>query len=380
MPLRIDTTIPFANACGLELLEDRPVPEVRFAADPHGGPEALWFCLRVVRDAKSAARQMKLVLKHPGNMLGVGTLDHLRPVVRTAETDWQRLGLPEAETLPDGRRLATWTVDVPAEWLETAFCYPYGRPKLERLVQECDGHWRADAIGASQGGRPIVRLSSGPGAEGSDRPGLYLVARQHSGETPGSWVLDGLLRRMAEQHRRTPLVWAVPLANIDGVESGDYGKDHFPWDLNRAWGTGPAAQPMRHEVLVMQRDVARWRTRCRPVLALDLHAPGGCEASGAYFFVPDPETEPDAHAEAARWAGILAEALGRLAAADHARVARYPSRFDGPSFRQFFRGVGVPGLCMETPYALAGETVLTRKVYREIGVRLADRLADAASP
>jgi predicted deacylase len=243
-------------------------------------------------------------------------------------------------------------------------------PEVEALVAETGGAWRADTIGFSQGARPLVRLSNDPGAPGSDRPGLYVLARQHSGETPGSWVLDGFLRRLAEAGDAAPMVWAVPLANIDGVEGGDYGKDNFPYDLNRAWG--PA--PMRHETLVLQRDARRFADRCRPVAGLDFHAPGGCQTEGVYAYVPDPETEADAAAATRPWVAAFAEALGPgLAAPKFGVVARYASRWATPGFRRFaWSELGVPALTIETPYARCGRTVLTRDVYRDVGRRLAD--------
>jgi len=40
---------------------------------------------------------------------------------------------------------------------------------------------------------------------------------------------------------------------------------------------------MRHEILVFQRDIDRWKERCKPILGIDFHAPGGCETKGLYF-------------------------------------------------------------------------------------------------
>ncbi len=379
MPLRVDTAVPYGNACDVRIVTEGPVPEVHFAADPHGGPECLWFCFRLVADeGRAGGDRVRLVLQHASNMLGGRPAEAMRPVARYDGRDWQRLAPGTAEPLPDGRWFTVWTVPAPATWMDVAYCYPYGRPEVEALVAETAGVWRAETIGVSQGGRPIVRLSNGPGQEGGERPGLYFVGRQHSGETPGTWVLDGLLRSLATKGEAAPLVWAVPLSNIDGVEGGDYGKDNFPFDLNRAWDHPPTGQPMRHEVLVIQRDANRWRVRCRPALGLDFHAPGGCETDGAYFYLPDRHAESQAYARAHRWAALLAAAAGpTYMAGESARVADYPSRWTTPSFRYFFQALGIPGLCLETPYATAGETLLTREAYRDFGRRLAEGLVRA---
>ncbi len=374
--LRVETRVDYGNACDVEVFEAPDPPAVHFAADPHGGPECLWFCFQVVAEKPLASETVRLVLKHTETMLGGRPVEHMQPVMRTPETDWRRLGPAEYVCLPDGRCRAAWTVPAPRDWLQVAFCYPYGRPEVASLVADSGSAWRADTIGVTQAARPMVRLANDLGTPGGTRPGMYFTARQHSGETPGSWVLDGALRRLAELGDAAPLVWAVPLANLDGVEGGDYGKDNFPWDLNRAWGT----PPMRHETLVLQQDIRRWRERCRPVLGLDFHAPGGCETGGAYFYVPDPDDQPEERRRAAWWVDRLADAVGpRYMAEAAARVANYPSRWNHASFRRFFEPMGIPGICLETPYARAGETVLTRRSYRDIGRRLADGLAGAAA-
>jgi hypothetical protein len=270
MALSVDSDIPFGNVCDVTIVTVDGVPEIRFAPDPHGGPECLWFCFRLVAQPKTVScaaggqegaplasnAKVRLTLQNPDNMLGGHQPQFMRPVVRyDGGEHWQRLGQAQVQELPDGRLYISWLVDAPQRTLDVAYCYPYGRAEVEALVRDTGGYWQVDTIGVSQEARPLLRLSNdyGDGRTASagegKRPGFYVTARQHSGETPGSWVLDGFLRHIASLGEHAPLVWAVPLAHMDGVENGDYGKDGFPYDLNRAWGR----PPMRHEVLVYQR-------------------------------------------------------------------------------------------------------------------------------
>jgi hypothetical protein len=360
----VDVDIPYGNACLVEIDDGADPVRLLFSPHPHGGTEALWFCFRVER--AEGARDVTLVLRNPQNLLGAGDLARLRPVIRRAGADWERMPPAEVEQSPDGRRHAAWTVRAPAMHFDIAFCYPYGDPEVEQLADGSGGRLRLDEIGASQEGRPMLRIANGPGLPGEERPGVYLVARQHSGETPGSWVLDGFLREVASLGEAAPMAWAVPLADVDGVERGDYGKDGYPYDLNRGWGR----PPMRHETLVIQRDVDLWRTRCRPALALDFHAPGACESEGVYAYFPDNYDE--ARIRQDRWASALAEALREYAAAEFGRVARYPSRWETPHFTDYCREtLDVAALSVETPYALCGEILMTRERYREVGSRIA---------
>jgi hypothetical protein len=380
MSFEIDTRIPYGNACDLSVQGHDESVEVGFSPDPHGGPETLWFCFRVRRreegaavsadaDAGSRVKRLRLVLRHAGNMLGGHDPLAMRPVARHDGGAWERLPQGRLRELPDGRTEVSWTVAPPVHTMDVAYCYPYGMEEVRALVAETGGVYTMETIGVSQAARPLVRLSNDYGAEEEQRPGLYLMARQHSGETPGSWVLDGFLRAMAALGSDAPLIWAAPLANVDGVEGGDYGKDSFPYDLNRAWGK----PPMRHEISVLQRDIWRWRARCRPVLGIDFHAPGACETGGVYVYVPDPDVDRGAHRVTLNWAGWTGDALGaEYGAESFARVARYPSRWETPSFRDYmWSQVGVPCITFETPYAMAGERVLTQADYREIGARIA---------
>lgn len=367
MSYQIDTSIPGGNACDIQVLESEEMPEIRFASDPKGGTESLWFCFRIVG---TGAGQIRLTWKHVNNTLGAPEPEGFSPVVRRAGQDWQRIGPGEAIELADGRRWATWIVDAPAGHMDVAFCFPYWLLELDRLVDETHGYWTLDTIGVSQGGRPLLRLSNAPGREGDVTPGLYLLARQHAGETPGSWVLDGFLRRIAHDRTGKLLVWAVPFADTDGVAEGAYGKDRFPQDLNRAWGQ----PPMRHEVLVYARDMERWASRCTPWLALDFHAPGSSERSGVYAFLSIGEADDQRKDILNLWAGRFAGALGaELAASSFGRIGNYPSRWnraDTYSRRGWDTGVEC-ALSFETPYGFIGTQVLTRETYREIGSRLA---------
>ena len=383
LPLRIRTDGPYGNVADASVAEGDGVTQVSFAAHPHGGPECLWFCFRLRNTSpRQSGTPIRLVLKHPGNMLGGSDLANMRPVVRTEDGDWERLGAGQIEERPDGRRRVAWDIATPATWVEVAYCYPYGPPDVEGLIEETDGFWHADTIGVSHHGRPIMRLSNSYGEKGSEAPGLYLISRQHSGETPGSWVLDGLLRRLAALGdaalgHAAPLVWAAPLSNIDGVMDGDYGKDNFPYDLNRAWGL----PPMRHETLVIQRDIQRWAARCEPALGIDFHAPGACEADGVYCYLPKPDRHPKQHQEAAAWAEAIAGALTEeFAAEPFGRVADYRSRWETPNFvSHLCAHQEICALTIETPYALAKGQVLTRHAYREIGRRIATAILDRAA-
>ncbi|MBD3185097.1 hypothetical protein GF312_22640 [Candidatus Poribacteria bacterium] len=369
MSFTVQNNTPYGNVADVCIESNESITKVSFRPHPHGGPECLWFCFRLCKEPQEQSRKVRLVLKNTQNMLGGGEPHNMRPVIRYEGKDWQRLGAPIVEYMLDGRNRAIWLIDTPETFADVAYCYPYGRPELDKLIEETSGYWKSDIIGISQQGRPLIRLSNSYGVKGGNRPGFYLISRQHSGETSGSWVLDGFLRYVATLGESAPLVWSIPLTNIDGVEQGDYGKDNFPYDLNRAW----AQPPMRHEVLVFQRDMQRWKQQCKPAAAIDFHAPGACETNGMYCFLPDPETARDHHDSVINVANIIAEFLGKEYAADpFGKVANYKSRWETPSFSRYgWTAFNIPSFTIENPYAMVKSMVLTREKYREAGERIA---------
>ncbi|OGV58192.1 MAG: hypothetical protein A2X49_03235 [Lentisphaerae bacterium GWF2_52_8] len=368
MNLTVDVDIPYGNASQIELFEDKDIPEILFSPDPHGGPEAMWFCFRVENSIPGECRRLRLIIKNYCNLLGAGNPANLSPVICPDGASWQRLGPGRAELLPDGRVQGVWEFDFDYSLADFALCFPYGRPEIEELAGQSGDYWKNDVIGVSQQARHLMRMSNSYGAEqGSKKlPGIYAIARQHSGETPGSWVLHGFMKKFGEMKVKDILLWSVPLSNIDGIENGDYGKDNFPYDLNRAWG----CPPMRHETLVLQRDMWRWQARCSPTLALDFHGPGLDERDGIYAFLPGEEGVLGGKIE--HWAEIARKGFGALAMAKFAHRAKYASRWETPNFTRFcLDSLSIPALSFETPYSFIGEKEMGMDDYIEAGGNLA---------
>lgn len=370
MSLKASTQFSGGNAADIEILTGGPIPEVRFASDPCGGTEVMWFHFRLDETAPDPTTQtkVKLTWTYFDNVLGASESPDCIPVYHVPGQTWMRVKQGEETRTPDGRRQLSWTIPHPAPSVTIAFCFPYGPSDIDAVLDRSKDYWQTAPIGLSQGGRRILRLHNAVGTLGGTQPGIYIVARQHAGETPGSWVLDGFLRHWAQVRKGAYVIWTVPLVDIDGVIGGHYGKDEFPYDLNRAWGS----PPMRHEALVIRRDVARWKARCRPILALDLHAPGACDRDGVYAFVSKAPTGPMV-AEETKWCNVLQNELqAEFAAPEFKRVATYASRWETPNFAAYMRDeMGVPALTLEIPYSHIRGDVLTQKSYREIGRRIA---------
>lgn len=370
--IKVSTSIPYGNACDVSIEECGNTATVYFAASPSDGPQCLWFCFRI--ETTRILKHIKLVLKHPYNMLmGSCELSNILPVIRKDGEQWHRIEKTyQFHTLPDGRYQISWILNNPGKINDIALCYPYGLPELESLLQTSKGYWKKDIIGVSTENRPIIRLANDYSSAGTKKPGIYIIARQHSGETPGSWVLDGLMRHLVTLETKDVIIWVIPLSNIDGIEKGRYGKDYFPFDLNRSWGK----KVLRHENLVIQRDIARWMERCNPVLGLDFHAPGGAEGKGVYFFFMDKEKPVKIKNKEFLWINLIGKEVGNEYMLSGLKRNSKPEgdlkNMVGLMFTCYFDYVlKIPALCIEVPYGISNDKALEIKDYQEIGKRIA---------
>jgi hypothetical protein len=69
---------------------------------------------------------------------------------------------------------------------------------------------------------------------------IYIVARQHPGETIGSWMAEGFLKAYFSSKQRkviekTFTIYIIPMANPTGVKSGHWYTNKKGQNLNRSW-------------------------------------------------------------------------------------------------------------------------------------------------
>ena len=294
--LKVGPAAVSGNGVVLDVRRERRSWVVEFMAESRNSPESLWFHLQCTG---AGGRKIRFAWLNAHVCLGTGSAEamaNVRPVVRLDNGDWQRINEVEVVERPTGGHFLTFATPTPCRRAAVAFCYPYGPDELDATLKETGGFWEVEAIGLSAKGRQLLRLHAHPDRERRGRPGAYVVARQHSGETPGSWVLDGLLRAVAAEEPPGRLRgiewWIVPFVDIDGAVEGNYGKDTLPIDFNRAW----SPMPMRPEVHAIQSDLRYFAASRSRRFVLDLHGPGGGETRMYQFQCR--EDRPKAHRKA----------------------------------------------------------------------------------
>ncbi|HMP74372.1 MAG TPA: hypothetical protein PKE55_14025 [Kiritimatiellia bacterium] len=361
MGLKVQTRFPGGNGTAVEVVRGDP-PEVLFMPDPCGSSEALWFWLKIEApdSGEAEASKLKLTLRHADLIEGLGATGTF-PVIRVPGQPWSRLKRGEESRGEDGQRRISWMIPYPAPLIEVAWCFPYDGSDVENLVEKSKGFWACEGIGISQGGHGIERVSTAAGAGSANYPGLYFLARECGGETPGSWVVDGFLRHWAQLKRGGWVVWAVPVLDVDGVKWGMYGRgEQTVAGVVEAWGT----PPRRMEARTVQHDLVRWKARCHPVLVLNVQAggPGSPEGVGI-------ECSGELSSDEEKWVNVLKVELKDVAASDF--VSRVEES-GGRRFDEVARELtGGSALTLRVPFGSAGGNVLTVKSYREIGQRVA---------
>ncbi len=172
------------------------------------------------------------------------------------------------------------TVQMPGPQLYVARVEPYRLSDLDRLLARLRASPLAavETIGRTVEGRELelVRI-------GSERAPfrVFLRARAHPWETGGNWVLEGLFDRLlagddtARRLLSRYCVYALPLANKDGVARGLTRFNLRGKDLNRNWDR-PADPELAPENAALEAWLAaQLQAGRRPHLAIDFHNDGG---------------------------------------------------------------------------------------------------------
>ncbi len=188
-----------------------------------------WFHFRV-SGAEAAGAELRIV-NAGATTYPDGWRDY-RAVASWTRRDWERI-----PTRYDGQVL---TIDLPPAPGPSYIAYfePYSWERHLGLLADCISRGaRLRRLGASIQGRDIDALVVGNGA----RP-VWIIARQHPGETMAEWFVDGLLQRLLDGTelpscalRDAATFYVVPNMNPDGSVLGNLRTNAAGANLNREW-------------------------------------------------------------------------------------------------------------------------------------------------
>lgn len=245
--------------------EARPGPDGRIELPLAIRPDApsghyQWFHFRLagVRD-----QPLRLIIENAGGSSYPEAWAGY-PAVRSLDRQrWERV----PTRYEDGRLLIEDRPGRDLAWY--AYFAPYSGERHQDLLARCLASGRVEhrELARTHLGRPLdhLRLGAGPRR-------VWVLGRQHPGETMASWWMEGFLGRLldpadalARRLLREATLDVVPLMNPDGAALGHLRTNAVGTDLNRAWAAPDAtASP---EVLGVLAEMERTGVD----LCLDVH-------------------------------------------------------------------------------------------------------------
>jgi Cytosolic carboxypeptidase N-terminal domain/Zinc carboxypeptidase len=364
--LKVHADFEGGNVAGVEFVAP---DHVRVQARTDGSPRPLWFHF-CIEEATTPAVRVDLINADEclGPRLG---WRFARPVFSSDGVHWQRVVRTNYVKETEQHGYFDFTVPIVSRHTYVAYCYPCYTTDLLPCLNACaarpDGDVRRLCLSAE--GRPVPLVRLGNLAE--PRCGVWVIARQHAGESPASFVAEGLLAWAAGDDpqaaalRAEAALHVVPLVDVDGVFHGRCGKDREPVDFNRDWCETPTHPQI--EALIAQ--TAAWAAGHPYDLLIDLHAPHHGET--ACFVFADEASEPEATVVARRrLMQLLAEESPAEVGfrADDIRQGAAPP---GSARDHQARTHGVLVLCLEISYHFSRSgSLLTPALYRGLGASL----------
>lgn len=247
--------------------------EYSFEIEPDtGGGAGQWFHFRV---DGAQGQTLTFRLRDTDQTYDPRHWDHGRPMASAdGGVTWRRVSGPTSHA--EGVFTFTHAVASAEELL--ALITPHTHTRLQARLAEWETHpdCTRRVIGTSVQGRAIELLAiTDPTSEpDGGKRGLWIIARQHSGEPNASWMCEGFIDSLLSKDsharliRRGAVTMVVPMVNPDGVVLGNLRANALGTDLNRAWlDPDPSVAP---EVHAVSRAIDEW-----------------VEAGGSYDFFAD---------------------------------------------------------------------------------------------
>ncbi|XP_035189315.1 BEN domain-containing protein 5 isoform X5 [Oxyura jamaicensis] len=194
--------------------------------------------------------------------------DGMAPMVKsTSRPKWQRIPSKNVYYYhcPDHRKnyvmSFAFCFDREDDTYQFAYCYPYTYTRLQHYLDNLQrrnmDYFCRELLGLSVRRQLDLLTITSPAnlRPGAEQKVVFITARVHPGETPSSFVCQGIIDFLVSQHPiakvlRDHLVFKIaPMLNPDGVYLGNYRCSLMGFDLNRHWANpSPWAHPTLHGV------------------------------------------------------------------------------------------------------------------------------------
>lgn len=247
-----------------------------------------WFHFRLTG---AAGQPVRMVFENAASAAYPDGWKDYRCVASYDRQNWFRVAGTRYE---DGQLIVEHTPECDSVFY--AYFEPYSHERHLDLVARAgrSPFVRLRSLGATVEGRDLDLVTVGAPVPG--KVPVWIIARQHPGETMAEWFVDGLLERLldsadpvARTVRERAVLYIVPNMNPDGAVCGNLRTNAAGRNLNREWrDPDPVASP---EVFLVRAEMER--AGC--ALFLDIHG----DESLPYVFFSTAEEVPGFTAAAA---------------------------------------------------------------------------------
>ncbi|XP_064521336.1 BEN domain-containing protein 5 isoform X4 [Pseudopipra pipra] len=217
--------------------------------------------------------------------------DGMAPMVKsTSRPKWQRIPSKNVYyyRCPDHRKnyvmSFAFCFDREDDTYQFAYCYPYTYTRLQHYLDTLQrrnmDYFCRELLGLSVKRRLDLLTITSPAnlCPGAEQKVVFITARVHPGETPSSFVCQGIIDFLVSHHPiakvlRDHLVFKIaPMLNPDGVYLGNYRCSLMGFDLNRHWANpSPWAHPTLHGVKQLIIDMYN-NPKINLEFYIDIHA------------------------------------------------------------------------------------------------------------
>ncbi len=236
-----------------------------------------WFYYRVTGARDTDCR---MIITNASGAAFQGGWDNYRACASYDRETWFRV----PTVYEDGQLIISHRPEL--DHIYYAYFAPYSMERHHDMIAEVSTHpdVRLSVIGTSIDGQSIDRIQIGDG-----KKTLWVIARQHPGETMAEWWMEGFLARLLDDDdpvarvlRQKANFHIIPNMNPDGSRLGNLRTNKAGANLNREWET-PSIQSSPEVYYALEAMQVH-----APDLCLDVH---GDEAL-PYNFIAGAEGIP----------------------------------------------------------------------------------------
>jgi len=237
-----------------------------------------WFYFRLTGAKDTACR---MVIENAADAAYTDGWKNYRACASYDRETWFRV---PTTSYADGQLVIDHTPEL--DTIYYAYFAPFSQERHADLISEAAQHPDIDCrvIGQTVAGRDLDCLSIGNGPKT-----VWVIARQHPGETMAEWWMEGFLARLLDDDdpvarvlRSKSRFHIIPNMNPDGSFNGNLRTNHAGANLNREWGkaTVQSSPEVYYTIEAMNTD--------KPDLCLDVHG----DESLPYNFIAGAEGIP----------------------------------------------------------------------------------------